>query len=78
MDTLAHKAISLILRLGAMMAYKGWVHVIVPFMGRQNDTLRADNNHTMMHMDSAGYGLSDRLLICGIEVWWGRLAWWSK
>ena len=53
-------------------AYKGWIHVIVPFIGRKNGTLIAPaNNVTMTCTGRIGHALSSRLLGCGIGVWLG-------
>ena len=51
-------------------AYKGRIHVIVPFIGRKNGTLIAPaNNLTMTCTRQKGHALSCRLLGCGIGVW---------
>ena len=41
LDLLVPEVISLISKLGAIGAYKGRIHVIVPFIGRKNGTLTA-------------------------------------
>ena len=51
-------------------AYKGRVHVIVPFIGRKNGILTA-NIVIMMYMGGTAHALSNSLLACGIGAWLG-------
>ena len=56
-------------------AYKGRVHVFVPFIGSKSTFHRHGNNDVMMYMNSTGPELSYCLLICGIgaiqNIWCG-------
>ena len=51
-------------------AYKGRIHVIVPFIGRKNGTLTA-YNLTMTCTGGIGHPLSNRLFGCGMGAWLG-------
>ena len=50
-------------------AYKGWIHVIVPFIRRKNGTLAARQQSYNDGMGGIGHALSNSLLTCGIGVW---------
>ena len=71
MDLPVREMISLILKLGHDGAYKGRIHVMVPFMGRKNGALIA---RQQSYNDVHGWyrhALSSSLLACGIGAWLG-------